>query len=76
MGFEHGTVRKDVSPAVMPVAALLVATFAGIAGTVKSATPEPGFVMPGPVKPSFLIFGQFEAMIFLRKKYIPTSRLS
>jgi TetR/AcrR family transcriptional regulator, transcriptional repressor for nem operon len=34
-GIEHGTVRKDVSPLV--VAALLVATFAGMTGTVKSA---------------------------------------
>jgi TetR/AcrR family transcriptional repressor of nem operon len=38
-GIEHGTVRKDVSPRA--VAALLVAAFAGIAGTVKSAqSPE------------------------------------
>jgi len=34
-GIEHGTVRKDVSP--QAVAALLVAAFAGTAGTVKSA---------------------------------------
>jgi len=34
-GIEHGTVRKDVSP--HSVAALLIATLAGIAGTVKSA---------------------------------------
>jgi TetR/AcrR family transcriptional regulator, transcriptional repressor for nem operon len=34
-GIEHGTVRKEVSPQV--VAALLVATFAGMTGTVKSA---------------------------------------
>jgi TetR/AcrR family transcriptional regulator, transcriptional repressor for nem operon len=34
-GIEHGTVRKDVSPQV--VAAFLVATFAGMTGTVKSA---------------------------------------
>jgi TetR/AcrR family transcriptional repressor of nem operon len=34
-GIEHGTVRKDVSPHA--VAALMVAAFAGMAGTVKSA---------------------------------------
>lgn len=34
-GIQHGTVRKDVPPHA--VAALLVATLAGIAGTVKSA---------------------------------------
>jgi TetR/AcrR family transcriptional regulator, transcriptional repressor for nem operon len=34
-GIEHRTVRKDVSP--QAVAALLVATFAGTCGTVKSA---------------------------------------
>ncbi|HEY5706463.1 MAG TPA: TetR/AcrR family transcriptional regulator [Terrimicrobiaceae bacterium] len=34
-GIEHGRVRKDVSP--QAVAALLVATFVGTAGTVKSA---------------------------------------
>jgi TetR/AcrR family transcriptional repressor of nem operon len=38
-GIKHGTVRKDISPE--GVAALLVATFAGMAGTVKSArSPE------------------------------------
>jgi TetR/AcrR family transcriptional regulator, transcriptional repressor for nem operon len=33
-GIKHGTVRKDISPE--GVAALLVATFAGMAGTVKT----------------------------------------
>jgi TetR/AcrR family transcriptional repressor of nem operon len=38
-GIRHGTVRKDISPE--GVAALLVATFAGMAGTVKTAqSPE------------------------------------
>jgi TetR/AcrR family transcriptional repressor of nem operon len=38
-GIKHGTVRKEISPE--GVAALLVATFAGMAGTVKTAqSPE------------------------------------
>ena len=69
-GIEHGTVRKDVSPHA--VAALMVAAFAGLAGTVKSAQ-KPEFVRPDPGS-SVWILGHFEAMILLSNN-IPTGRL-